>query len=237
MLKKIFSFFLLCIMASSLARAMDSAEFIFDKKRDRFVFDRPESLAKTSAKTQFKLWDLVYREEFGVKINPRMKIPTRVKGYDRLIVVAKGMDWRKIYAVVGKRMTGFMMADSYFNVYKAGIKSDRIATTDYAVWVKDSTEAEERFANKSYDDLKKENVRSITIEEYLLLAYIKVADRGEHIDQKGWTMCAGSKDVSVSGKYPFIPTMKYNWYMKSLEFRLSLNEDGKYNRRTRDVVF
>lgn len=54
-------------------------------------------------------------------------------------------------------------------------------------------EPDKALRNKSADDLDKEGVKCITLRERLLMELDYFNETGEHLDIKGWTICAGSR--------------------------------------------
>jgi len=63
----------------------------------------------------------------------------------------------------------------------------------YALWVKDIREADEENANKSANDLARDNHLGITILERQLLEMDYFEEHGEHMDLNNVTLCSGSR--------------------------------------------
>ena len=64
------------------------------------------------------------------------------------------------------------------------------ATTRY---FKKVQEADEENANKSADQLQEEGHEGITIRERILMELAYFEETGGHLDEKNWTLCAGSR--------------------------------------------
>lgn len=134
-------------------------------------------------------WQLFYKKHFDLdKDFSTLRIPERKEGFDRLIVVAEGMTPEKIFA----RMKSLMPASKYWNNLNE-ITSDRKADKDYAIWVRDRVEADEELKNKSANNLKKEGIPGITLEERLLYELKYFEEAGKHLDVQNVTLCAGSR--------------------------------------------
>ena len=63
-------------------------------------------------------------------------------------------------------------------------------------------EADEEHANKSANQLEKENIPGITLRERLLLELQYFCVTGGHLDIKNYTLCSGSRDLG--GIVPFV---------------------------------
>ncbi len=154
------------------------------------LIERPRRL-----KAMLRDWERFYQDVFGLQKNfSGLKVPSKQPGFDRLLVVAKGMTPSRIYS----RMKELMPAWKYWDNLDS-ITSDRKADQDYAIWVRDRVEADEELKNKSANQLKQEGIQGITLEEYLLfvLKYFKETlqggQAGKHLDIDSWTLCAGSR--------------------------------------------
>ena len=135
-------------------------------------------------------WQTLYRQEFGIEIDiSKIRIPKRVPGFNRLIVVAQGLTPEKIVSVLKGHMTVWKYADNLDTV-----KSDRKTDQPYAIWIRDRQEADEELKNKSANQLQQEGVNCITLEERLLYHLKYFLETGKHLDEKNWTLCAGSRD-------------------------------------------
>lgn len=72
---------------------------------------------------------------------------------------------------------------------------------DYAIWVRDRQEADEELQNKSADDIQREGLNTETLKERILHEWCHFEETGKHLDEKNWTICAGSRgpDGGVPG--------------------------------------
>lgn len=173
-----------------------------------------EKPARSGQATRAKLmaWQTLYRQEFGLEIDiSKIRIPKRVQGFDRLIVVAQGLTPEKIVSVLKKRMAVWKYADNLDTVI-----SIRKTTQSYAIWVRDRQEADEELRNKSANDLQNEGINCITLEERLLLELQYFLETNQHLDEQNWTLCAGSRFPYGDAPYvdwdPFDRRLKVSWY-------------------------
>jgi hypothetical protein len=80
------------------------------------------------------------------------------------------------------------------------ITSDRKG--DYTVYFRDRVEADEELKSKSADDLSREGIKGITLEEILVLEIDYFNKTGKHLDIENVTLCSGSR-VS-DGRVPYV---------------------------------
>ncbi|MBI2033910.1 MAG: hypothetical protein HYT13_02315 [Candidatus Liptonbacteria bacterium] len=94
------------------------------------------------------------------------------------------------------------------------VTSDRKADKDYCIWVRDRVEADEELKNKSANDLKRENIPGITLEERLLYELKFFDETGKHLDVQKITLCAGSRTPygSVPSVYWHDGEVSVFWY-------------------------
>ncbi len=145
--------------------------------------------AGRSIEEQLAAWTLLYREVFGEEHDfSSLTIPAQRPGFNRLIVVAKGMTPNRIFLAMQKLFPAWRYTEDLDQ-----ISSVRKADHDYAVWVRDRVEADEEYANKSARDLEHEKVNGITLEERMFFEIIFFRETGKHLDEKNWTLCAGSR--------------------------------------------
>lgn len=142
-----------------------------------------------SPSAQLKDWERLYKKMFGLKKDfSNLKIPAHKDGFDRLIIVAQGMTSNKIYNKIKELMPAWKYSDNLDE-----ITSVRKATNDYAIWIRDRVEADEELKNKSANDLEKEGVIGITLEERLLYELKYFQETGKHLDVQNVTLCSGSR--------------------------------------------
>lgn len=144
-------------------------------------------------------WERFYKKHFGMDRDflSGLRIPERKEGFTRLIVVAQGMTPEKIFAKVKSAMPAW----KYWGNLD-GIVSDRRADHDYAIWIRDRVEADEELKSRSANDLKKEGIPGITLEERLLYELKFFEETGKHLDVQNITLCAGSR--SPDGSVPSV---------------------------------
>ncbi|MDP3999658.1 MAG: hypothetical protein Q8P76_03655 [bacterium] len=142
-----------------------------------------------SVRAMLRAWQTLYRQEFGIELDiSKIQPPKRVPGIDWLIVVAKGLTLNQIVQVLRKHMSVWTCTNNLNS-----ITSVRNTGETYAIWVRDRQEADEELKNKSANDLAKEQINGIALEERLLLELKYFLETNKHLDEKNWTLCAGSR--------------------------------------------
>jgi len=158
-----------------------------------FSQDSKETKPKKN-RSERKLWAKFYLEVFGLKKDfSRLKLPVETKGFDWIVVMAEGLTLTQIWTKIVERMPAYKYWDN-----PDDITSDRKADKDYAIRLRDRVEADEELANKSAEDLKKEEVFGITVEERLVLELFYYWQTGNHLDLENVTLCSGSRFLGGS---------------------------------------
>jgi len=181
----------LAIQAIPTELSFEAAQAIISNKslfinRVRDLFPDP-----TVLRNPLKQWESLYREEFGIDLG-EVAIPERRAGFDRLIIVAKGITRNRAYDACAKKFPCWCYTD---NLDKGVPTNDRKPTETYAVWIRDRQEADEELKNLSADDLAEKGIKGITLLERLLLELKYFRETSKHLDIRNMTLCSGSRLV------------------------------------------
>ncbi|MDP3661407.1 MAG: hypothetical protein Q8R17_00945 [bacterium] len=148
-----------------------------------------------------KQWETLYREEFGETHDfSGVKIPEKKEGFNRLIIVAKGMTPNRVYDSCEKKFPCWRYTG---DLDKGVPTNDRVPNEHYAVLLRDRVEADEELKNLSADDLAEQKVNGVTLLERLLLELKYFRETGKHLDIKNITLCSGSRRAGGSVPYAF----------------------------------
>lgn len=158
-------------------------------------------------------WAQFYYEVFHIDWDfSKLRIPEKREGFDRLLVVHQGLTPEKIFA----------KCREFFPVWKYSNNLDEIVSDrdskngTYAIWVRDRQEADEEEKNKSANQFKAENAVTETLPERLIHELKYFRETGKHLDEKNYTLCAGSRHPS--GRVPNVywnsgcDKMDVHWY-------------------------
>ena len=139
-----------------------------------------------------KNWADFYCKFFGIVPDfSGLKLPEGKLGFDRLIVVAKGLTLNQVYDVCVKDFPCWRYAD---DLDKAISHNDRSSSNSaYAIWIRNRVEADEELKNLSADQLKEQGIPGITLLEHLLYELKYWDETRKHLDVQNWTLCAGSR--------------------------------------------
>jgi hypothetical protein len=146
-----------------------------------------------SPDNSLEAWQNLYRDFFGIKVDlSTLQIPARKEGFDRLIVVAKGITPQIILDQCRKLFPYEISKVDGINLGK--VKSARTSEEMYAVWFRDETEPDQDLRGFSDNDLKDRNVQGITLEERLLFELKYFIETSRHLDVGSVTLCTGSHE-------------------------------------------
>jgi hypothetical protein len=143
-----------------------------------------------SAEAQLVRWQKLYMKEFGMTFAVGdVKIPRHEKGFDRLIVVLKGIRLSAICQSMGEYSGTLQHSGEDLDGEISSIR-----TTDnshYAVWVRARREADVANWNKAAKSFKQGEC--VTLEERLLYELAYFSETGQHLDVECVTICGGSR--------------------------------------------
>lgn len=143
-----------------------------------------------------KQWEHFYLTIFGLTVDfSQVKIPVQMDGFTRLIFVAKELTMNGVYDACAKRFKCWPYND---DLDAAVTVNDRTPTGGYAIWVRDTVEADENLKDLSADDIKKQKIVTMTLLERMLYELKWFLETGKHLDVGNVTLCAGSR---YSGGY------------------------------------
>lgn len=159
-------------------------------------------------KFYFKLWD----KEFDFS---GLRIPEKREGFSRLLVMTQGMTAQQLYNKCSELFSCEKYADRGLD--EAVPTNGRTADNGhYAIWVRNRVEADKELKNMSANTLEQKGIPGITLAERELYELKYFDETGRHLDIKGWTLCAGSRDSAgnVPGVYwyPYSHKMHVYWY-------------------------
>jgi len=179
-------------------RLIENKGWLFDEVQDLF----------TLRKLLLDEWVQFYREVFGLEVNfSNLKIPKRLHGFTRLLVVAKDLTLKRMLEV-SKKHYGVDDSPSgryYFGDLETRGTHDRLPSEAYAVWVRDQVDPDLKYTDVPAQLLKKRAVQGITLLEHLLFHLKYFRETGQYLDSNAnSTLCFGSRDA-----YGCIPCVIY----------------------------
>ncbi len=134
----------------------------------------------------------LYLEAFGLAIDPAsVVIPPRQLGFDRLILVPKGLTLNKVVEFLRTKFEVYLYTEDLDQNVK---RNDRTNTETYSIWVRDGVEADEELKNLSANQLTEKKISAVTLLERLLHELVYFTETGKHLDVANCTLCAGSRN-------------------------------------------
>jgi hypothetical protein len=150
-----------------------------------------------------KEWVEFYRHYFNIEVDQStIVVPEQQTGFDRLIVIAKGITMNQVYDECAKQFSCWRY---HGNLDKDVTINDRMSHETYVVWVRNNIEADEQYKNTSAKELAKRNIKGITLLERLVLELKYFAETGNSLDKESETLCSGSRRSNICVPY-------VNWY-------------------------
>lgn len=142
-------------------------------------------------------WRIFYRREFGLEIG-EVKVPPYQSGFERLIVIPRGLELGYMYA----RCKNYFPCNAiapFPGLQEKIIREDPYPEVPvYAVWIRGLSDADHDWhAGKSVVNLKEEGVPGITLLERMVFELKFFQETGRHLDvDHGGTLCSGSQSTT-----------------------------------------
>lgn len=173
-------------------------------------------------------WHIFYQRVFGIEADlSKLRVPEQRKGFGRLIVVLLEMTPECLFQKCKELFPCWKWTDQNLDEIVKSERASRNGT--YAVWFRDRVEADEEFKNLSVNQLKKQNIPGITLEERLLMDIKYFKETGKHLDIRNVTLCSGSRYSDGN-----VPDM--NWLIDRLCVEWDDPDDCYSYLRTREAV-
>ena len=137
-------------------------------------------------------WREFYRKNFGIELEKEIKIPEKKEGFDRLIIVVKGLTNNTVYDTCAKHFPCWRYAEDLNKAVPTSERDPKNGT--YAIWVRDVIEADEVHKSKSAEMIKKEGLKTETLLERMLHELVYFLETKGHLDIQNVTLCSGSRD-------------------------------------------
>jgi len=158
--------------------------------------DYGKTAVATDVASQLAAWQQFYLAEFEMTCDfSSLAIPKQRKGFGWLIVVAQGLTIEQVFQQCRKHFPCGKYTDRDLD---AAVPTNDRNPKDgpYAVWGRDTVEADSQYKNRSANFLKEQEVSGITLLERLLLELKYFLETGgNHLDLRNVTLCSGSRYV------------------------------------------
>lgn len=198
-------------MAQRIAKRLVENPKLLEELKDRLLDDSVVPIMDLG------VWEDRYLG-IGIKKDfSSLRIPEQPECFTRLIVVVKELKISQLITKLkDKRMKIGTYSDSDLKSFDKVEDVVQRPDGDYAILVRDRQEADEELQNKSADDLQNEGLNTETLKERLLHGWAYYEETGKHLDEKHWTICAGSRHTHGSVPYvycdPCYGRVDISWY-------------------------
>lgn len=142
-------------------------------------------------------WTLFYEEVFGMEVDlSPIPLPPFRTGLSWGVAVLKGLTKQQAFEKAKELFTTwkYYTNDSLDTVVPKENDERTADNGSYIVWCHDGVEADEKHKNKSANDIKVANIKTMTLLERILLELWFYWKTKSHLDRKNITLCAGSRD-------------------------------------------
>ncbi|MEK7664161.1 MAG: hypothetical protein AAB340_01815 [Patescibacteria group bacterium] len=136
---------------------------------------------------QLEGWKRFYKKHFNLTLDlSQVKIPDHQEGFDRLLIVAKGLTRNQAYKACEKQFTCWSYPEDLDGAIKPDERDPKNGT--YAIWVRDRIEADEENAGQSFNQRRKQKCQDENVLERMLHELKYFDETGKHLDIKNVTL-------------------------------------------------
>jgi len=193
------------------------------------ILDHPETDQDRSNIPDLEWWRKFYLQHFNFNLNfIRTQVPIKpMDGKWRLLLIMEGLTNNLVYNACDKKFPCYKYID---DLDKDVPKNERDSKNgNYAIWVRNTVEADEVHMDKSAVMIAKEGLKTETLLERMLHELVYFTETSQHLDVSNVTLCCGSR--VLPGGVPYI-----DW----CDGRFRVSWDGTEHRdelmRPREVV-
>lgn len=138
---------------------------------------------------KWKIQDQVqfYQKHFGITLDTsNLQIPERQDGFDRLIIVVKGITRNQVFSACEKQFPCSRYREDLDNAIRPDGRCAKNGT--YAIWVRDLVEADEENKSQSFNKRREQGANDENILDRMVHELKYFDETGEHLDLKNWTL-------------------------------------------------
>lgn len=176
---------------SQLANGVLTGDQIQALNEHRDPFKSVATLRDVNLNDQVEKWRHHFKTLY--RMNPDFSdlyIPQRQEGFDRLVIVPKGLTHRK-WVETARTIHKVCLNNS--DLYESVEVNDRTPKgKSYGVWIRDRQEADEELNRKAATDLKTLCASGLTLIERLVAGTGYLFEKMCHMDVENVTLCTGS---------------------------------------------
>jgi hypothetical protein len=183
------------------------------------------------------IWTAFYQKYFGITIGllRGLKIPLKpMEGNWRLLVIPQGLTNNQVYDACARQFPCWRYND---NLDKAVPTNERDPKNGgYAVWVRDTVEADPVHKNKSADMISEAGLKTETLLERMVHELVYFSETlqdggqaGKHLDVNNVTLCSGWRNSRG-----VVPNAR--WLGSKFQVDWCITDGCDYALRSREVV-
>ena len=136
------------------------------------------------------------KEVDGINLDPTgLVIPQITPGFGWGLWTPKGwMARREFEAHQGMGIKTWKYTDASLDIAVPAKNNVRNPDKQYLLFCRDRQEADQELANTSANQIKEQQILTLTLAERLRLGRWFFWKTGQHLDIENWTLCSGSRD-------------------------------------------
>jgi hypothetical protein len=168
----------------------------FETARQTLVVPSVPALVATvtsgDSAEQIGSWVLFYEKRFGINLDMTgMKIPDKVAGFNRLIIITHGISINQVYETGKKLFSSWKWCSGDIESEMRKSERGKVVAT-YAIWVRDERESDKDLLGRPAEDIENpENTEDVL--ERLVHGFKYWDETKEHLDKKTCTLCVSSR--------------------------------------------
>ena len=175
---------------------------------------------------------LFYRCFFGLELDfSSVRIPEGRSGFTRLLVIAQGLTPNRVYEVCQQNFPCWRYTDDLDVAINWDKEERNPKDGPYAIWVRDTVEADEELKNLSANQIQERGLTTETLTERLSHELVHWHETKEHLDIHTITNCTGSR--YQGGDVPSVDWHRHNGEVSISDCLLDTSSGGL---RSREVV-
>lgn len=162
-----------------------------------------------------KFWQDFYAKYFSLAVDlSAVKIPTPVRGFNRLLIIIPGVSPNSVIAAQRNHFKTWTYTEDLDTAINHNDRDTKNGS--YAIWVRDTVEPDQKYRNRSANWVAENKVSGETLLERLVHGLRYWDEKKKHLDINGVTLCTGSRDSDggVPGVYfdPDCGEVSVYWY-------------------------
>lgn len=152
-------------------------------------------------------WSKFYKKYFGIMADfSTARIPAKVAGFDRLIVIVEGISINQVYETGKKNFSSWKWCSDDI---ESNVRPEErgLVKLAYAIWVRNGQEADDDLKNMPAEMIDEQKIDTENLLERLIHGFKYWSETKTHLDIETVTLCASSR--YSDGGVPYV--LRRDW--------------------------